>query len=199
MSDMNRRGWGVGIGLGLVALGGGAWLRSRKMPMDTDLAAAPAAASAPPGASGPPVVAQANTPPVPLPQAIVTLDGRTLGAADIAGRAVVLNFWAPWCPPCVREMPDIDRFARSAAGKDTLVIGLAVDEQPAVEKFIAAHPVSFPIAVLGYAGLAWVRRLSNDSNVALPFSAVFDRSQRLVQRKFGPTSSAELSEWSRHF
>jgi hypothetical protein len=78
------------------------------------------------------------------------------------------------------------------------VIGLAIDERPAVDKFVAAHPVSFPIAVLGYAGLAWVRRLSNDPSVALPFSAVFDRSQKLVQKKFGPTSEAELTGWLAH-
>jgi len=110
---------------------------------------------------------------------------------------VVLNFWAPWCPPCVREMPELDRFARSDAGKGALVIGLAIDEQPAVDKFVAAHPVSFPISILGYAGLAWARRLSNDPNVALPFTAVFDRSQRLVQHKFGATNAAELTGWVR--
>ena len=120
----------------------------------------------------------------PISVLLKTLDGRTLTNADIAGRFVVLNFWAPWCPPCVREMPELDQFARSAAGKR------AGDRpgdrrEPAVEKFLAAHPVSFPISVLGYAGPAWARRLSNDPNVALPFTAVFDRSQQLAQHKFG--------------
>jgi hypothetical protein len=94
-------------------------------------------------------------------------------------------------------MPEIDRFARSAAGRDVLVIGLAIDEQPAVDRFVAAHPVSFPISVLGYAGLAWARRLSNDPNVALPFTAVFDRSQQLAQHRFGATNADELTRWTR--
>ncbi len=183
MSDMNRRGWGLGVALGLAALGGGALLRSRGVP----LAPLPA-----PDAAG------TNPPLVPIPTALTTLDGKTLTASDIGGRAVLLNFWAPWCPPCVREMPEIDRFARSAAGKDTLVIGLAIDEKPAVEKFIAEHPVGFPIVVLGYAGLSWVRRLGNDSQ-ALPFSVSFDRSQTLAHRKPGPTNAAELSSWASHY
>jgi thiol-disulfide isomerase/thioredoxin len=191
MTDLNRRGWALGVGLGVVALGGGAWLRSRHAPLspvaDLDVDVTPAAGGV--ASSGAAIAAS------PLPFALTTLDGKTLAAADIRGRAVVLNFWAPWCPPCVREMPEIDRFARSAAGKDTLVIGLAIDEAPAVHRFVAEHPISFPVSVLGYAGLSWVRKLGNDSG-ALPFSAVFDRRGRLVHRKLGPTSAAELSGWA---
>jgi len=177
----------AGLGLGAVALAGGAWLRHRQAPVETGDSAAAAASAA--GIALPPLT--------PIPAPLRTTDGRTLTNADIAGRFVVLNFWAPWCPPCVREMPEIDRFARSAAGRDVLVIGLAIDEQPAVDKFVAAHPVSFPIAVLGYAGLAWARRLSNDPNVALPFTAVFDRSQQLAQHHFGATNVDELTGWTR--
>jgi thiol-disulfide isomerase/thioredoxin len=187
MSDMNRRGWGLGLALGAVGLGAGAWLRHRRAAVETGDALAAAASAA--GIAVPPLT--------PILAPLKTMDGRTLTNADIAGRFVVLNFWAPWCPPCVREMPEIDQFARSPAGKNALVIGLAIDEQPAVDKFVAAHPVSFPISVLGYAGLAWARRLSNDPNVALPFTAVFDRSQQLAQHKFGATNAAELAQWVR--
>ncbi len=187
MSALNRRQVGLAVALGTAALGGGAWLRQRKTDVqvgDTTAAAASAA-----GIALPPIT--------PIPAPIRTTDGRTLTNADIAGRFVVLNFWAPWCPPCVHEMPEIDKFARSEAGRNALVIGLAIDEQPAVDQFVAAHPVSFPISILGYAGLAWARRLSNDPNVALPFTAVFDRSQQLAQHKFGATNAEELSNWVR--
>jgi thiol-disulfide isomerase/thioredoxin len=187
MSDLNRRGWGLGLALGAIGFGVGAWLRRREPPVETGDAAAAAASAA----------GVALAPLTPIPAPLKTVDGRTLTNADIAGRFVVLNFWAPWCAPCVREMPEIDLFARSPAGRNALVIGLAIDEQPAVDKFLAAHPVSFPISVLGYAGLAWARRLSNDPNVALPFTAVFDRSQQLAQHKFGATNAAELGSWVR--
>ncbi len=187
MSALTRREWIAGLALGTAALGVGAWMRHRQPPVEMGDTTAAAASAA--GITLPPLT--------PIPSPIRTTDGRTLSNADIAGRVVVLNFWAPWCPPCVHEMPEIDRFARSEAGKDALVIGLAIDEQPAVDKFLAAHPVSFPISILGYAGLAWARRLSNDPNVALPFTAVFDRSQRLAQHKFGATNAAELAGWVR--
>ena len=185
MTAIDRRSWAIGAVLGAAALGTGAWLRSRHPAVQTGDAMAAAASAA--GVAVPPLT--------PLPAPLQTTDGRTLTDADIGDRFVVLNFWAPWCPPCVREMPELDRFARSEAGKNALVIGLAIDEPPAVARFVAAHPVSFPISVLGYAGLAWARRLSNDPNVALPFTAVFDRSRRLAQHKFGATNAAELSSW----
>ena len=179
---LSRRQWTGVAAVGIVAAVGGALLSRHGGALLGNASAASAAAQ---GAG-------------PLPQPLQTLDGRMITNADIGDRSLLLNFWAPWCPPCVKEMPEIDRFARSKAGARTLVIGVAIDEKPAVDKFIAAHPVGFPIAVLGYAGLAWVRRLSNDANVALPFSAVFDRSRKLVQKKFGPTSEAELSGWALH-
>ena len=184
---LKRRDVVAALGLGSVALGAGAWMRTRQPPVATGDTTAAAASAA--GIALPPIT--------PIPSPIRTIDGRTLTNADVAGRFVVLNFWAPWCPPCVREMPELDKFSRSEAGKHAIVIGLAIDEQPAVDKFVAAHPVSFPISILGYAGLAWARRLSNDPNVALPFTAVFDRSGKLAQHKFGATNSAELAGWVR--
>ena len=187
MSALTRREWAAGLGLGAAGLAVGAWLRHRRPPVEIGDTTAAAASAV--GIALPPLT--------PIPAPIHTTDGRTLSNADIGGRFVVLNFWAPWCPPCVHEMPEIDRFARSEAGSNVLVIGLAIDEQPAVDRFLAAHPVSFPISILGYAGLAWARRLGNDPNVALPFTAVFDRSQRLAQHKFGATNVAELTNWVR--
>ncbi len=185
MSGMDRRTWAVAAVLGAAALGTGAWLRRRHGEVVTGDRMADAASAA--GIAIPPLT--------PLPAPLHTTDGRTLTGTDAAGRWVVLNFWAPWCPPCVKEMPALDRFARSPAGKDVLVIGLAIDEPEAVAKFVAAHPVSFPISILGYDGLAWARRLSNDPNPALPFTAVFDRAGKLAQHKFGATNEAELGSW----
>jgi hypothetical protein len=102
MSALETSRMGRWPGLGAAALGGGAWLRHRQAPVVTGDTAAAAASAA--GVALPPLT--------PIPSPIHTTDGRTLTNADIAGRFVVLNFWAPWCPPCVREMPDIDRFAR---------------------------------------------------------------------------------------
>jgi thiol-disulfide isomerase/thioredoxin len=180
------------------SLGAGVSWRTRRTPSSTSAepspassgavgVAAPAAASAGPAAARP-------------PGRIVTTDGRVLTPADWQGRPLVLNFWAPWCGPCVKEMPELDRFAKAQAAmgaKGALVVGLAIDEEAAVTRFLAAHPVSFPISILGFPGLAQVRALGNDPNVALPFTAVFGADGTLSHRKFGPTDVDELGRWVR--
>jgi thiol-disulfide isomerase/thioredoxin len=183
VSALTRRQWATVAVAGVGAAAAGAWWARHAEPAKPAIPAAPVGEAALDfsGAG-------------PLPQPLRTRDGRLLTNADLAGRSLLLNFWAPWCPPCVKEMPEIDRFARSEAGRNTLVIGLAVDEPGNVDRYLAEHPVSFPIVVVGYPGLAWVRRLGNDAS-ALPFSAVYDRSQKLAQRKLGPTTEAELSGW----
>jgi len=77
---------------------------------------------------------------------VTTLDGKTFDLAAQRGKWVIVNYWATWCVPCIKEMPDISRFV--ASHKNVAAIGLAFDDsEPAdIKAFVAAHPVSYPIA-----------------------------------------------------
>ncbi|PXW93871.1 thiol-disulfide isomerase/thioredoxin [Sphaerotilus hippei] len=118
-----------------------------------------------------------------------------LALADWRGRPLVLNFWATWCPPCVKEMPELDRFARSAAAHGWTVIGIAIDKAEAVARFLERTPVSFPIGVTGFAGTELARTLGN-ANGGLPYTVVISAAGVLTHRKQGPTDHAELAAWA---
>ncbi len=77
---------------------------------------------------------------------VTTLDGRTFDLAAQRGKWVIVNYWATWCVPCIKEMPDISRFV--AAHQNATAIGLAYeDSEPAdIRAFLAKHPVVYPIA-----------------------------------------------------
>jgi len=73
------------------------------------------------------------------------LHGKQWTLKDLRGHVVLVNFWATWCPPCRKEMPDLDALYRRFQ-KDGLVILAISDEQSAtVRAFIAEHKVSYPI------------------------------------------------------
>jgi thiol-disulfide isomerase/thioredoxin len=123
-----------------------------------------------------------------------TPDGGELATASLRGHPMVLNFWGSWCPPCVKEMPDLDRFAREHPA--WRVLGLAVDNPRAVRDFLARQPVGYAIAMAGFDGSELARQLGNTQG-GLPFTVFFDRAGRVWRRKTGETHFAELAAWAR--
>ncbi|HIV70758.1 MAG TPA: TlpA family protein disulfide reductase [Candidatus Aquabacterium excrementipullorum] len=127
-----------------------------------------------------------------------TVGGTPLKFADFQGKPLVVNFWATWCPPCVKEMPDLDRFHQAHNGDGWHVIGVAIDSATPVKGFLGRTPVHFPIGLAGFGGTEMAQVLGNTAG-ALPFTVVIDAHGRIRQRKMGPTHLDELSGWAREF
>ena len=63
------------------------------------------------------------------PNFIITTDnGRTISRKDFGGKVLVLNFWATWCPPCMKELPSLSEFARQTQGSGIVVLAISVDK-----------------------------------------------------------------------
>lgn len=122
------------------------------------------------------------------------LDGQPLAMAGFRGQPLLLNFWATWCPPCVEELPLLNRFYAEQRARGWQVLGLAVDQVPAVQRFLARMPLDFPNVVAGLGGSDLGRQLGNASG-GLPFTVVFDRQGRVAQRKLGQVKPADLDTW----
>ena len=123
-------------------------------------------------------------------------EGGALALAALRGRPLLLNFWATWCPPCVKEMPLLDAFQHEQADRHWQVVGLAVDSLEPVRTFLSRRPVGYSIGLAGLAGVELSRQLGNDSG-ALPFSVVFDSSGHVAARKLGLIHPDTLQGWLR--
>lgn len=124
-------------------------------------------------------------------------DGRMVALAQLKGHPLLINFWATWCPPCVEEMPMLDRFAKeqSAKGAQSVqVLAIAADRMEPVQKFLQQKQLTLPVAV-GGADVLQLGRLCGNLSGGLPFSILFDAQQNVVQRKFGKLSPADLAIW----
>lgn len=128
-------------------------------------------------------------------QSFDTLDGPSLALASFAGKPLLVNFWATWCPPCVEELPLIDRFYQENKSKNWQVLGLAVDQPSAVRAWLQRTPLSFPVALAGFGGTELSKSLGNLAG-GLPFTVVFGASSQLLHRKSGKLSPEDLAQWA---
>ena len=112
-----------------------------------------------------------------------TQGGGTLSIADLRGEVVVINFWASWCPPCRRELPQLDVLHAELARRQGRVLAISVDRDPEnVKRFALKHDLKLPIFVDGPEGLA--RRLDLDH---IPFTVVLDRRGEVAFTGSGTT------------
>ena len=129
-------------------------------------------------------------------QTFETPDGKPFVMAGFQGRPLLVNFWATWCPPCVKELPMLSEFAAQQGAKGIQVVGLAVDKSEAVMRFLQRQPVQFPVAIAMQGGLGLSRSLGNLQG-GLPFTVLFDAKGQVRQRKIGELSSEDLTDWSK--
>lgn len=173
-NPLSRRRWLVGGVAGaatLAGLGLAAWQRSREQPS--------------PGADRPALWSLSFDTP----------GQSTLHMQSLAGKPLLLNFWATWCPPCVEELPLLDRFFVENSKNGWQVLGLAVDQLTAVNNFLQRAPLRFPVAMAGLAGIELSKTLGNLSG-GLPFTVVLGAAGQVLHRKMGRVSAQDLQSWS---
>lgn len=133
--------------------------------------------------------------PVPISDdavlALKDLTGANQSLANLRGRVVVLNFWATWCEPCKKEMPDLSAIQNDYAAMGVQVIGAAGDaatDSAKVLKFIRAFKVNFPV---------WLGASTNDMKrfgvgEVLPATVIINREGKIVYREIGIVKPVEL-------
>lgn len=114
------------------------------------------------------------------------LSAETVQLSDLAGRAVILNFWATWCPPCRREMPLLDELQKAYGEKGLSVIGVDINESPElVKSYVNTVGVSYPIWVDAPTGIPGFDRtqeiFASYGGVGLPSTLFIDRDG-IIQR-----------------
>jgi thiol-disulfide isomerase/thioredoxin len=128
------------------------------------------------------------------PMTFETPSGTQLAMQSLRGKPLLLNFWATWCPPCIEEMPLLNGFFRDNRSNSWQVVGLAIDQPSAVRAFLARSPVSYPVGLAGMGGSELSKELGNQLG-GLPFSVVIGSGGRVLQRKIGRVTTAELDQW----
>lgn len=119
------------------------------------------------------------------------IDGADQPMKQWLGKPVVVNFWATWCPPCVKEMPDLEALHQKYP--DVHIVGLAVDTAVNVRKFNEKVQVSYPLLMIGHGGIERMRSMGNRAG-GLPFTVVYDANGKVSETILGQVKPDELEE-----
>src|ERR1043165_621222 len=132
---------------------------------------------------------------VDMPAPDVTLQllgGGHVRLAELRGRVVVLNFWALWCQPCVRELPELAGFAQESRGAEVITInsGIGGDKPADILRFLRARHLNVPVAF--------------DSNriayrafgiAGVPTTVIIDPHGIIRERRVGYAATANFESW----
>ena len=122
---------------------------------------------------------------LPLPD----LDGKPHSLAEWQGRPMVVNFWATWCAPCVKEMPELQALHQKYPAIQ--FVGIGIDKPENMRQFLQKVPVSYSLLVMGSGAIDTLRALGNPAG-GLPFTLIFDADGRISRKILGQIQPDDL-------
>jgi thiol-disulfide isomerase/thioredoxin len=121
------------------------------------------------------------------------LSGKPRNIKEWQGKVLVINFWATWCPPCLKEMPEFEALHTEYENKGLQFIGIALDDADLVKEFIASKLITYPILLGEDQGTKIAHDLGNIVNT-VPFTVIVNKQGLVVKSHMGELTREQLLE-----
>ncbi len=124
-----------------------------------------------------------------------TPDGKSVVFESLKGKPLIVNFWARWCGPCRKEIPDLAEMHTRYKDKGLVIVGIAVEDagnRDSVREFARAYEMSYTLVIGGSQKSIELMQSIGNPKSGLPFTVVIDRQGKIVAKKLGAMSKAEV-------
>ncbi len=126
-----------------------------------------------------------------LETSLPDLDGQMQTLSQWRGKILIVNFWATWCPPCLKEIPDFMSLQQQYGEQNLQFVGIAIEEKAAVADYDAKTNINYPILIAGNTGINLTRSWGNSVD-AVPFTVIISPEGKIIHRQAGEFSKSEL-------
>jgi thiol-disulfide isomerase/thioredoxin len=124
-------------------------------------------------------------------QTLPDAGGTAQALAQWKGKALLVNFWAPWCAPCVEEMPELSALQQEQAGKNLQIIGIGIDSPTNIAQFASKFKIAYPLYVAGMSGTELARQFGNSAG-GLPYTVLIGADGQVKKTYLGRLKFAQL-------
>jgi thiol-disulfide isomerase/thioredoxin len=138
-----------------------------------------------------PAPAQSSAVSTFLSQSMKDADGQEQHLGQWKDRALVVNFWATWCAPCVDEMPELSALQQEISAQNIQILGIGIDSASNIADFARKYRIGYPLYVGGMSGSELSRALGNQGG-GLPFTVIIGRDGQVKKTYLGRLKMEEL-------
>ena len=129
-----------------------------------------------------------------LPEIILPdLSGKQRNISEWQGKVLVINFWATWCPPCLKEIPEFMALQDELGNQGLQFIGIAIEERETVVEYAKSRKINYPILIGEQSGIALSVAMGNSIN-AVPFSVIVDKQGKIIHTHPGELGKNQILE-----
>jgi peroxiredoxin len=120
-------------------------------------------------------------------------NGKEMKLSDYKGKVILLNFWATWCPPCRKELPDLSTLSGELKDKDFKMIGVSVDDnQDVLNTFLKTNNLSYTILFEPNVLVSRYMESAGQNQNVVPQTYIIDKNGKVVEAIMGSRSKADF-------
>ncbi len=109
------------------------------------------------------------------------------------GKILIINFWATWCPPCLKEIPEFIKLQDEYKDKGVQFVGIAIEEKQPVEDYLKRIKINYPVLIGGEGATMLAQQLGNVINT-VPFTVIINQQGQIMHHQLGELTREKVLE-----